>query len=286
MDEKDRKQGLLHNKSFWVRTASGIVIAAVLVAVFVIGYDVMLCFVCALSLIALFELYRALGMKFNAMTIFGYIGVLAHYAIIRFFPQNGFYLLIMYSIILVLILAAFVFTYPKYELHQMFGAFFGIFYVGVTLSFLYLIRIHPPSGAYLVWLVVISSWGCDIFAYLAGMLFGKHKLVPNLSPKKSVEGAIGGVVGAMLLALAYGFAVLPYIPDFKHPQIVFPIICFFGAIVSQIGDLAASAIKRKVDIKDYGRLIPGHGGILDRFDSMIIVAPIMYIVTIYAMMVG
>ncbi|MBQ9815274.1 MAG: phosphatidate cytidylyltransferase [Lachnospiraceae bacterium] len=285
MTDNDQKKGLLHNKSFWTRTLSGIVIVAILVTVFVIGYDVMLCFMGLLSLIGLFELYRAVGLKIDVLTCVGYAGVIAHYVMIRFLDAT-YYLLLLYSVMLIVILAVFVLTFPKYELQQVITVFFGVFYVGVMLSFMYLLRIHPPSGAYLVWLVVISSWGCDIFAYLVGMLFGKHKFVPRLSPKKSVEGAIGGIVGAVVLGLVYGLIVQKWIPDVEHAPLVFMIICLFGAIAAQIGDLAASAIKRKVGIKDYSNLIPGHGGILDRFDSMIMVAPIMYIVTIYAVMVS
>lgn len=281
MTEKT-KTPLLKSREFWVRTASGIVLAIILVAVFVIGYDVLFVFMCILSLLGLYELYKALNLGFNVLSITGYLTIIAHYILVRFELYQ--YLMLLYSVSLIIILAAFVFTFPKYSLAQLFVSFFGIFYVGVSLFFVYILRIHPPSGAYLVWLIVFSTWGCDIFAYLTGMLFGKHKLVPNLSPKKSVEGAIGGVVGAMVLSAVYGFIVQPYVTDIKLAPLVFAVVNLFGAVAGQIGDLAASAIKRKVGIKDYGHLIPGHGGILDRFDSMIIVAPIIYIVAIYAIM--
>ena len=280
----DRSKFLLKNKSFWVRTVSAAVIAAVTVTLFCIGYDVMLVFFCILSLIAAYELNRALKLGWSVISYVTYIAIIAHYVFLRFFDHK--YLLIVYAVAMVIMLGAFVFRYPRYELQQVFGAYFSIFYVGVTLSLIYVLRIHPPSGAYLVWLAVISSWGCDVAAYLFGMLFGKHKLVPNLSPKKSVEGAVGGVVGAVIIAVVYGLIVQQYIPDIKCAPLVFGIVCAFGAAASQIGDLAASAIKRKLDIKDYGKLIPGHGGILDRFDSMIIVAPIVYLVAIYAIMIN
>ena len=115
----------------------------------------------------------------------------------------------------------------------------------------------------------ICSWGCDTCAYCVGMLIGKHKMAPVLSPKKSIEGAVGGVVGAALLGVAYA-AVL------HNDMIAYAIICAVGALISMVGDLAASAIKRNQGIKDYGKLIPGHGGILDRFDSVIFTAPIIY----------
>ena len=280
----DRSKGLLKNKSFWMRTVSAVVIAAVTVAVFCIGYDVMLIFFCILSLIAAYELNRALRLGWSVISYVTYLAIIAHYVFLRFFDHK--YLLIVYAVAMVIMLGTFVFRYPLYELQQVFGAYFSIFYVGVTLSLTYVLRIHPPSGAYLVWLVIISSWGCDVCAYLSGMLLGRHKLVPQLSPKKSVEGAIGGIIGAVIIAVVYGLIVQQFIPDVRHAPLVFGIVCAFGAVASQIGDLAASAIKRKLDIKDYGKLIPGHGGILDRFDSVIMVAPIVYLVAIYAIMIN
>ena len=107
------------------------------------------------------------------------------------------------------------------------------------------------------------------------MLFGKHKLAPVLSPKKSIEGAVGGVVGAALLGAIYGAAVNSYMV-MNNASLLFAIICAVGAVISQFGDLIASGIKRQHGIKDYGKLIPGHGGILDRFDSVIFTAPLIY----------
>ena len=154
-------------------------------------------------------------------------------------------------------------------------AFFGIFYLAVMLSYLYQVR-AMADGRYLVWLIVLSSWGCDTFAYCAGMLFGKHKLTPVLSPKKTVEGAVGGVLGAALLGLIFGAVFGGRMEEIVSPAVVCAIACAIAAVISQIGDLAASAIKRNHDVKDYGHLIPGHGGVLDRFDSMIFTAPAIF----------
>ena len=143
------------------------------------------------------------------------------------------------------------------------------------LSYLYQTR-EMDYGAFVVWLIFISSWGCDTCAYCAGMLLGKHKLAPVLSPKKSIEGAVGGVAGAALLGLIYGFVLGEHMDEFSNPVVACALSCAIAAVISQIGDLAASAIKRNHNIKDYGHLIPGHGGILDRFDSMIFTAPAIY----------
>ncbi len=276
----DRSKGLLKNKSFWVRTISGLIMTAILVTVFVVGGYVMWGFLLLLSLLGQYEFYKALKLYWGVFAWVGYLATIAYYIVLLIFGSIE-YTLLIFAILLVADLAVFVLTYPRYSLEQTFAGFFSVFYVGVALSFLFIVRIHPPSGAYLVWLVVLSSWGCDIFAYLVGMLFGKHPFVPKLSPKKSVEGAIGGVVGAIVLGVVYGLIVQKYIPDVPHAPLIFGIICMFAAAAGQVGDLAASAIKRKVGIKDYSKLIPGHGGILDRFDSVIMVAPIIFLITIY-----
>ncbi len=132
------------------------------------------------------------------------------------------------------------------------------------------------QGAYIVWLILISSWGCDTCAYLVGICIGKKKIFPHLSPKKSLEGCIGGVVGAGLIGAGFGYFVIEKAIPEQTVTLIIAFICMAGAIMSQIGDLAASAIKRNHDIKDYGRLIPGHGGIMDRFDSVIVTAPMIF----------
>lgn len=129
-----------------------------------------------------------------------------------------------------------------------------------------------------MWLIFLSSWGCDTCAYCVGVLFGKHKMAPKLSPKKSVEGGVGGIAGAALLGALFAFLMNRWGGAQANP-LHYAVICGSGGVISQIGDLAASAIKRNHDIKDYGKLIPGHGGILDRFDSVIFTAPVIYYLT-------
>jgi phosphatidate cytidylyltransferase len=143
------------------------------------------------------------------------------------------------------------------------------------LSYIYQVRILD-DGAWIVWLIFIGAWGSDTCAYAVGVLFGKHKFAPKLSPKKSLEGCIGGIVGAALIGFLYATAIGSYITQLQNPQLIFAIIGAASSVISQIGDLAASAIKRNHNIKDYGNLIPGHGGILDRFDSIIFTAPIVF----------
>ena len=186
-----------------------------------------------------------------------------------------FWSFIFYTLIVLLIalMIIYVLQFPKYSTTKMMQVFFGVIYVGVMLSFVYLTRMER-DGLKLVWLIFIASWVCDTCAYISGMLLGRHKLTPALSPKKSVEGAIGGVVGATVVGFLYGMLI-----ELGDASWVPAVICGVGAVISQFGDLTASAIKRNHDIKDFGRLIPGHGGILDRFDSVIVTAPIVFILS-------
>ena len=156
------------------------------------------------------------------------------------------------------------------------AAMFGVLYVAVMLSYIYKTR-NLEGGAWLVGLIFLSSWGSDTCAYCVGRLIGKHKMAPVLSPKKSVEGAVGGVLGASLLGAVYALIIAGVNPAQGHTPLVYALICAVGALISMVGDLAASAIKRNKGIKDYGKLIPGHGGVLDRFDSLLFAAPAVYV---------
>ena len=157
------------------------------------------------------------------------------------------------------------------------AACFSFLYGPVMLSFLYLTRMGFGAGKYLVWFIFLCSWGSDTCAYAVGVLIGKHKMTPKLSPKKSVEGAVGGIVGAAVLFALYVYLIEHYFgaAQFGISTVGAMALGAIGALVSMVGDLAASAIKRDYGIKDYGKLIPGHGGIMDRFDSVVIAAPII-----------
>ena len=156
---------------------------------------------------------------------------------------------------------------------KMGGAFFFTVFIPFFLSSFVRIR-GMEHWQVLILLPFLAAFLSDAFALFAGMLFGKHKLAPELSPKKTVEGAVGGFVGSILTLLLYG-AVLQFGFQF---QVSYPLLALYGAVgsaVSQIGDLSFSYIKREYGIKDYGKIFPGHGGVLDRFDSVIFCAPLM-----------
>lgn len=259
---------------FKTRLLSGIVLVILALALIITGGPVLLFSTLFISLIGLFEFYRVFGIHNHSLGYVGYIGTALYYGTISYLPHE---LLIPVIIgLLIVLLAFYVFRYPKYEVKEFMASFFGVFYVGVMLSYIYQTRMIEGKGAYLVWLIFLCSWGCDTCAYCVGVLFGKHKMAPVLSPKKSIEGAVGGVVGSGLLTLLYTYIFRAQMDIETREMVILSLGACVGALISMIGDLAASAIKRNSGIKDYGKLIPGHGGILDRFDSVIITAPIIF----------
>lgn len=266
----------LMTKSFLERTISGIILIIMALVTIICGKDVLLATVLAISVIGFHELAKVFGLQWKLPGFAGYLATVAYYVMIRLELQE--YLLVFFIVYLIVLMGIYVFTFPKFKADDIMVCFFGMFYVVLMLSYIYQVRMMK-DGAYIVWLIFLCSWGCDTCAYLVGVMFGKHKMAPVLSPKKSIEGGIGGVVGAALLGFAYACVFQDKIA-LENIKIIFPVVCGIGGIISQIGDLTASGIKRNHDIKDYGRLIPGHGGILDRFDSVIITAPIIfYLVT-------
>ena len=254
---------------FKTRLISGIVLVIIALATIISGSWILFFTLLAVSLIGMRELYKVMKVSDEHVTVLelvGYLGAVLYYIAMK--ADFGNYGTMAIIISMILILFVYVFGYPKYHAEQVMAAFFGVVYVAVMLSFIYLTR-SLPDGKFLVWLIFLCSWGCDTCAYCVGMLIGKHKMAPVLSPKKSIEGAVGGVAGAALLGVIYAAATQGKMAEYA-------LICAVGALISMVGDLAASAIKRNQNIKDYGKLIPGQGGILDRFDSVIITAPVIY----------
>jgi len=263
---------------FKTRLLSGILLVIIALATIISGGDVLFATLLLISFIGMTEIYRVLEISGKLLGIAGYIAAVAYYVLLRFELQQ--YIVMLAIAFIIVLMMIYVFAYPKYRSEQIMLAFFGLFYVAFMLSYVYQIRMLP-QGAFIVWLVFICSWGCDTSAYCVGMLLGKHKLAPVLSPKKSIEGAVGGVAGAALLGVLYALAVNHFWPGASANLLQYALISAAGAVISQVGDLAASGIKRNHDIKDYGNLIPGHGGILDRFDSVIFTAPIIYYMALF-----
>lgn len=256
-----------------IRIISAVVLTAILIAALAGGGITMFILSAVTTAIGMFELYKVVDTHKKAIGIVGYLLAATYYAMLWFDLMK--YLNVFCVLAVILIMATYVASFSKVNAKQAAMTFLGVFYVALPLSYLYQVRIME-NGLFIFILLFISSWIADTCAYFVGSAIGKHKLVPVLSPKKSIEGAIGGVLGSTIIGAIYGLVLGNIINKFL--VVAFAIICAAGAVISIFGDLAASAIKRNYDIKDYGKLIPGHGGILDRFDSMIFVAPIVFYV--------
>lgn len=259
---------------FKTRLISGAAILALTIFCILAGGYVLFAYAAVLTLIGVWELYKACGIEKTLPAAAGYAGACVFEVSLLLPLENA--PLMAAALGVLLVMASYVYTFPKYKAEQIFSAVAGIAYVTVLLSFVYQVRVMD-DGLYLAPLIYICAWGNDTFAYLAGRAFGKHKMSPILSPKKSIEGLIGGIIGAALLGLVYGTVFGQSLSSLSWPGISCLIIGGAGALLAVVGDLAASAIKRDTGIKDYGWLIPGHGGVLDRFDSILYTAPAVYI---------
>ncbi|WMJ82428.1 phosphatidate cytidylyltransferase [Clostridium sp. MB40-C1] len=161
----------------------------------------------------------------------------------------------------------------KYSFIDVAITILGFLYVAVLLSFIVQVN-KKHFGNYLVWLIFISSWLCDTSAYYVGKYFGKNKLCPRVSPKKTIEGSIGGLLGSTISCGLYGTFIISR--GVSIPLYNFYLIGIMCGIFGQFGDLVASSIKRYTGVKDFGNIIPGHGGILDRFDSILFASAVVY----------
>jgi len=228
-----------------------------------------------ISAISLHEYFKSFKGKANPIIWLGYI-VSALIAFIHVVPVEKI-MTILPIIVPILILIMFikvVVSNNKTTIKDISITLFGIFYIALFLMFIPLIR-GSENGKLLIWYVFWAAWMTDTFAYLIGMKFGKHKF-SEISPKKSIEGCIAGTIGATIVILIYTYICNTYWGlNINYAYITLVAIAL--SIIGQIGDLAASSIKRYVGIKDFSNLIPGHGGMLDRFDSVIFIAPFAYI---------
>lgn len=240
-----------------------------------------------LAIIATFEVLRVIGShKISTLSIPAYL-------ISAAFPLTAYFVDSNNSLEFLLILAAVVFVYlvwlmgvsvlskGKITFSKVSETLVGVTYVAVSFTSLSLIRyINHNFGVFLVVLVFVISWTCDTAAFAVGSLIGKHKLIPEISPKKTVEGAIGGVAFSALLCALYGLGLDLVIEKIQVNYLYLVLFGIILSVVSQLGDLIASLIKREYGVKDYGRIFPGHGGVLDRFDSVLAVSTILLILSI------
>lgn len=257
------------------RILSGIIGLPIVALILIFGniyvIDIMICLV---SIIAIHEYLNAFKGKRNPPKWIAYITCLL-IAFLHIIPNEylGFTLALTMSLVIAILFIKVILSSMKTTVYDIMISFFGIAYIIFFLAFIPLLY-GLEEGKYLIWYIIIASWGTDTCAYFIGCKFGKHKF-SKISPKKSVEGCIGGTVGAVIIALIYTFCINKF-ASLEISYIYISSITILLSILSQIGDLSASSIKRTVEIKDYGNLIPGHGGILDRIDSIVFIAPFAY----------
>ena len=272
------------------RIISGTILCSIISAVLALGYLVnplfMTGFLAILAVIATWEILHNVA-KIESKSIVVGAMVYTAVAVVNFAFEGfqiGKYLITTYHITVVYVLVAVFLTLKKHDklnlgsilslcvmpfiLAYAFGSLEKIANYGVKYN-LHLGGISAATGIYYLLMMLVFSAGCDTGAYFVGVTIGKHKLCPEISPKKTVEGAIGGILTSVVFALIFNFAF--GMTEKLVPTLIFTVpLC----IVGMCGDLFASTIKRSVGLKDYGNLIPGHGGILDRFDSVLITAPL------------
>lgn len=271
------------------RVISALIIAVIGVSAVVIGGIVLDVLLLAIATIGLYEFYGAFAKKGHSpIKIFGLVYI-AFFALMLFLDGESYMTVLVdtkahgtinlfppiFIISLMALLAVIVFQFEKYNIVDIAITLFGGFYVVLLLS--YFVRLRDLSGGiYLFFIALVGAVATDTFAFFVGKKFGKRKLLPSVSPKKTVAGSVGGFLGNIILITIIG-AVLIYSDTYTGMALYHYII--LGAligIVAQVGDLVASAIKRYAGVKDFGKIIPGHGGILDRIDSYIFTVPVVY----------
>ena len=227
-----------------------------------------------IALLAMNEYFNAVQKVSNPVRWVGYLSCFS-IALIHLVPAEALTMVVTLSVptILLILFAQVIATEMRTTFKDIAYTFLGIFYVVFFMIFVALID-GMQDGKILIWYAIIAAWGTDIFAYFIGKHFGKHKF-SKVSPKKSIEGCIAGTVGAILLMLLYTYVANTFW-GMNYSYGFIAMISVILSLIGQIGDFAASSIKRYVDIKDFSNLIPGHGGMLDRIDSLIFLAPFAY----------
>ena len=264
------------------RILTAIVAIAVLLPVLIFSGTPALPIALALcAFVAIYEMSACIGLKrAYALTAPLYLLALGLPFLIRY--ANGIdqirqVILAAVSVISLYFFAVLTFSHGKYKLADVAVLFMTAFYILAGFNSIMILRDYELGGKYVYLTVFLGAWVTDTFAYFCGMLLGrggKHKLIPDVSPKKTVEGSIGGIVFCMLSMVIFGL-IINAISDFHANYLMLVVGGFLASIVSQIGDLCMSVIKRTYGIKDYGKLFPGHGGMLDRFDSVIAVSIVL-----------
>ncbi len=255
------------------RILTGLVLIPILVLVLLSNIHVITCAIALISVVGLYEFYKATGVnKSMPLSALGYAAGLV-VAFGGYIPSR--FLLPMVYIFMLLLFIIMLKEHKTVSVAEAGLVIFSIIYIPLFLSTLADIY-RLGNGIYYLWIVFIGAFMTDTFAYFSGYFFGKHKLCPNISPKKTIEGSVGGSLCSVGIVLLYGLLIDKKF-GIEVNYIKLAVLGLLIAAISQIGDLTASIIKRKYGVKDYGTIFPGHGGILDRLDSIIATAPLVYV---------
>ncbi|WP_374284828.1 phosphatidate cytidylyltransferase [Lactococcus sp.] len=232
-----------------------------------------------LVIIAMQELFKMA--KLHLLSFEGILATLAALSLAMPFGQSWLGLNIdrgfgLFTIFVFAMLTGMVFSKGKYSFEDAGFPFLSAFYVGIGFQNLLAAR---EAGIAIVFLALLIVWSTDTGAYFIGKSFGKNKLIPSVSPNKTVEGSLGGIACAVVVAIIMYFLYSKELPQIGYLRLILFTVIF--SVVGQIGDLVESSIKRHFGVKDSGKLLPGHGGILDRFDSLIFVFPVMHILGLF-----
>lgn len=255
------------------RIISGAIGLVLFFAVMLLGEPALSVAVFLLSSIGIYEVLSAIG--FGKHGWFLFTGVVTSVLFVFAFEIKAVYI-ISYLLVLFIFLVMFMLIFhEKYSSKDIFSVF--ILSVIIPFAFSSILRIRNlENGSIFVWFPFVAAWVTDTFAYFTGRFFGKHKLIEKISPKKTVEGSIGGILGALAGFIIFAVAIGNTL-NMEINWLSLVILAVTSSVLSQLGDLFASAIKRENGIKDFGNIMPGHGGVLDRFDSLILTAPYIYL---------
>lgn len=275
------------------RILSGLIAVALLYIIMLMPPYVMGFTVFAVSIIALYEFYQCVRkVNFNPVRVVGFFACIMFLLYLTYktfladsdivllrnisqviFQQSMFYFFVYISIVYLLL--QMVFHRTSFTLNDIAVTILGIIYIPFLLSFIFQVRFLENGFEY-VWLIFVGTFSTDTCAFFTGKLFGRNKIIPRISPNKTVEGAIGGAAGSVVFTTLYGILYMNGYEGLNIAVYHFIALGLISGTISQLGDWTASAIKRNVGIKDFGHIIPGHGGLLDRIDSLLFVAPAVY----------
>ena len=272
------------------RIITGLLAAAVLIPILIFSNTVVFpVAIAVVGVICLYEIFKCIGAeKRISLTVPAYIAALVFPFLVRYMRNNVSVAIIAAIAALLYLIYLFIhiiWSHGKFTFSEALTEYALTLYILIAMSSIIYVRDYGDMGKYIYLLIFLGAWTTDIFAYFTGVFFGKHKLIEDVSPKKTIEGSIGGILFCTL-----SFVILGIITEIffdRNANIIFLIICgMIISVISQVGDLIMSVIKRHYKIKDFGKIFPGHGGMLDRFDSILAVVLGMVCICMFVSLTG